>query len=249
MKPLFILMTIVLGIVLPYGHAYTFLVRYLVMAMLFFALLDLEVNRRSLQAVHGKVLAWNLFLPILYFLCIWPFNATLALVAFVVAIAPTAAGGPIFADLLKTDVTLVTVSVLVTSVGVALWVPFLLPQVVEIGPSINIGAVLFPVFVVIFLPLFLAQGIRRFFTPWHRWLLQWKGISFILFLINVYIASSKASHFVQMDDQTDTAMILAIAATSAGCCLINFSIGIYLGRVREPIATGLALGRKNNMFA
>jgi len=150
---------------------------------------------------------------------------------------------------LKTDVAFVTVSVLLTSIAIALVIPFALPRLMEVEQQINVSAVLLPVFIVVFIPLFLAQGIRYSSQGLLQKLLQFKDISFLLFIVNVFIASGKASHFVQMDEQTGLSTIATIALTSGVLCLINFSIGHFLGSKVSPIATGLALGRKNNMFA
>lgn len=199
--------------------------------------------------VHGKVLLFNLFLPLLLFFILQFYDPTIALVAFVVAITPTAGGGPIIAELLESDVAFVTISVLVTSVGVAFMIPLLLPQVMVVEQSIEAIEVLLPVFMIVFLPLLLAQSLKYFWQSGHRMLLQLKPFGFYLFLINIFIASGKASHFVQMDEETGLSTILSIAALSGLLCALNFSIGHRLGTKAQTIETGLALGRKNNMFA
>ncbi|MEM9819752.1 MAG: hypothetical protein AAF985_01715 [Bacteroidota bacterium] len=248
-KPILIFTAIFAGIVFPFGHAYTFLIRYLIMAILFLAFLDLRVSHKSIQREHIWVVLLNLLLPLVFFIILYPLNDTVAMVAFVIAVSPTAANGPIIADLLRIDVSFVTLSVLLTSISVAFLIPFILPQLMEVSQKIDVSAVLFPVFILVFIPLLIAQLIRYGSSRIHQKLLAFKGIGFYLFITNVFIASGKASHFVQMDKQTGWRTILGIALLSGVLCFLNFSIGRALAKDQSPIATSIALGRKNNMFA
>ncbi len=86
MKPIFIFVAIILGVLFPFAHVFSYLIRYLVIAMLFFVFLDMEFNRKSLKKVHIQILAFNLLLPGLVFFIFQRFDPTLALVAFIIAI-------------------------------------------------------------------------------------------------------------------------------------------------------------------
>ncbi|MEL7121721.1 MAG: hypothetical protein AAFO07_19890, partial [Bacteroidota bacterium] len=153
---------IFLGILLPIGHHLTFLVRYFVMVMLFFAFLNIKLEKDILSIDHLKVLVFNILLPIVFYYSISWLSLPVAAAAFAIASAPTAAGAPVIAVFLKKDVRFVTTSVIITSPVIALILPFTLAYVLKIEAEISIMELLQPIAFVVFIPLILAQSIRYF---------------------------------------------------------------------------------------
>jgi BASS family bile acid:Na+ symporter len=246
---IFILSAIVLGIVFPFGHHYTFLVRYFVMAMLFLAFLGIRFHSRILTRLHLKVLAANLLLPLALFALLYPLGYTYAISAFVIAIAPTAAGAPVISGFMRADIAVVTVSVILTSPVVALALPFILPLLM--GPVSDLAVIdlVLPILSLVFIPLLLSQGIKRYWLSLHDRLLKYQFLAFYLFLGNVFIASGKAVHFITTDETTSLSIILGIALITGLVCVLSFQFGQFLGGKTLPIEASMALGRKNTMFA
>ena len=245
----FILSAILLGIIFPFGHRYTFLVRYFVMAMLFLAFLGIDFHSRILTKLHFKVLIANLLIPLALFGLLYPFGYTFAISAFVIAIAPTAAGAPVISSFLRADVAVVTVSVILTSPAVAVFLPFVLPLLM--GPVANLSVLdlILPIFSLVFIPLILSQLIKRYWIKLHDGLLKFKFLAFYLFIGNVFIASGKATNFITTDETTSFSVISIIAIITGIVCLFKFQFGQYLGGKAFPIEASMALGRKNTMFA
>ena len=249
LKSLLIFSTIFLGILLPIGHHLTFLVRYFVMVMLFFAFLDVKIDRGIITLDHLKVVVLNVLIPLVVFYLIRPFNLVAALAAFVICSAPTAAGAPVMAVFMKKKVSFVTASVILTSPVMALTIPFTLPLVLEVESSINAWDILLPVAQVVFIPLILAQLIRNYWSALTLWFRQFSNVPFYLFLANVYIASAKASNYIINDEQTAWYEFVWIALTIGVICFFQFKIGEWVSSKEMYVESGLALGRKNTMFA
>ena len=249
MQPLFILGAIFLGILLPQGSALTYLIRPNLMLMLFLAFLKVEFNLRVLEKDHLTVVLLNLSLPLLVFYAINWYDYQLALTAFVLSIAPTAAGAPVIATLLKCRIEFVTISTLITNPMAAFTVPFFLPIVAAKADNIDISEVLIPVFITVFIPLFLTIFINLISKRLTKRLAAYSHLAFYLFLFNVYIASGKATDFITHNSNTSFSMLIAIFLLTVFMCLFQFLLAHFLGKRETALERSLSLGRKNSMFA
>lgn len=247
-KALFIFAAIITGSIFNYGHAYTYLIRYNLMVMLFFAFIGTSFNLKIFKKSHYKILAINLLLPISLYLGLKPFHPLLAQLAFVLTIVPTAAAVPVIAEILKTDIGITTGSLLLTTPIIALSLPFLLSFMMGVGSDISAIDLVLPILSVVFIPMFLSQSIRYALPKLSEQLSKWSFISFLLFLLNILIACGNASHFIQQNLATVGNQLFWIAGVTVLLCLVNFRIGRFIGRKENPLAYELALGRKNTMI-
>jgi BASS family bile acid:Na+ symporter len=247
---LFIFGAMLLGILFYQGYHLTFLVRYTVMLMLFLAFLNINFSWKILHRNHIWVCLVQLTVPVVIFYLLRPFNLDIALACFTIGIAPTAAGAPVMAAFLKTKIEFVTASVILTTPVVAVVLPFLLPYLVAVDQAINTLEVLGPTAVLVFLPLVLSQIIRRSFPSWLPTLYRFNNLPFYLFVFNIYIAAGKATHFIRFEAHVSTWILLLTALSVALVGFLLFKIGeIIIGQREYTIESGLALGRKNTMFA
>lgn len=240
----------VLGIVFYQGYHLTFLVRYTVMVMLFLAFLNIDFSWKVLHRNHITVLVAQLTIPIIIFYLLRPFNQDIALACFTIGLAPTAAGAPVMAAFLKTKIEFVTASVILTTPVVALFLPLILPFLVSVDQPINTLEVLTPTAILVFVPLILSQLIRKYGSAALPFFKHFKEVPFYLFIFNIYIAAGKATHFIRFEASVSTLTLVLTALATALTGLILFKIGErVIGRQSYPIESGLALGRKNTMFA
>ena len=249
MQALYIFLAIVVGLLFPAGHSLTFLIRYNLMVMLFFCFLGISFQWNLVRRHHFVILLVNVSLPLLLFAMLLPVDRIIAFAVFTIGIAPTAAVAPVIADFLKSKVDFVTTSVLITSPAIAVVLPILLPLIAEVHHPVQVGDILIPVSIVIFGPLLASQLLKWTIASQVPAILRLKRISFYLFLLNVFIASAKAAHFVQNDQQTTWRGIVMIGVAIGCLCVGQFLLGGWLGRKHLPIACSLSLGRKNTMFA
>ncbi len=220
------------------------------MTMLFFPFLRVTLNRYTLQVKHLWVALSNLIIPLGAYFLFLSLGQNVALAAFVVGAAPTAAGAPVIAGFLRTRIEFVTGSVLLTSPMVALMIPLVLPELQDVGGAkMNTLEVLLPVAGLVFIPLILGQTIQRTSPPLARWLsTTFDWAPFTLFLANVYLAAAKATHFILTGGNSWAELgqvALAITVTGLLCFWWGEKV---IGRPELPIECGLALGRKNTMF-
>lgn len=219
------------------------------MGMLFITFLGIQIDRSIIQKNHFLVLALNVALPPVFFFLLQPFDDTVALATLVIGLAPTAAASPVVASFFKAKVETVTASVLVTSPGIALLLPFILPQLISVEQPIPVWEIMRPILQIVFIPLglsLIAKQIAPSIIPFFK---KYNKLPFALFLVNIYIASAKATNFISEEMQSSWMVLVWIALAVGGLCILNFLIGERLGPGGRSIEYSLALGRKNTMFS
>ena len=128
MKTILLLATILIGVLFPFTHEYSFLIKYLLMIMLFFSFLKMEVKKSDLQKNHLYILSINFLVPVTFYLIFRAIgNLQLAQVAFITAIAPTAIASPVIVNLLNGKIEFTVISILLTNFVIAFLLPFAIP--------------------------------------------------------------------------------------------------------------------------
>ena len=242
-KGLFLLLMMLIGALVPQAHAFSFLIRYLLMVLLFF-----EFKPQSLQKSVFWVLLANVIVAFVGFAVLAPFNITLALAAFMTAIAPTAIAAPVITSFIQRKVEYVVASVVLTNVASALIVPIALPSLLGADIEISIWEVLQPVMIVMFIPLILTRLVRR--LPENLLLTMYKGkrFSFPIWLINLLIISANASDYLRNRNTDSMSTLLSIALISLVICVVNFGLGAILGGPSHRQEASQSLGQKNLTF-
>lgn len=249
-KSLFLFSAIALGILLPQGHSYAYLIRYFIMLILFCSLLDLKLDAKS--ALNPRLATLIAMMMVIGGLTAWVgnwFNSDLALVAFVVAMAPTAAAAPVMTRFLQGRVDYVMSAVVVTNSFSALALPLVLPL---LSPGdragINLMALLNTLTVVL-LPLAATQLLQRFAPRLVNALSAGKGAGFYFWMAAIYLATAKATYFIEAESDSPWSLIVEIAAVSLGLCILNFGLGRWLGGHDWGQEMGHSLGQKNTLFS
>src|SRR5215211_7993714 len=106
-----LLATMTLGALLPQVHVFSPLIRYLLMAMLFFAFLDIKFKLQTFQISILWILLANLAVGFLSYALLISFNSTFALTAFMTAIAPTAIAAPVIISFIRGRIEYVVAAV------------------------------------------------------------------------------------------------------------------------------------------
>lgn len=248
MKTILLLFAITFGILFPYGSHYTFLIRYFLMLMLFFSFLDIRIEKEIIRKIHFVILATIILAAIAIFFLLKPINIALAETAFITAIAPTAIAAPVIISLKKKKVEFVTFSLLLNNITIALLIPFLLPLLMNSNADISIGRILFPVIVTLSVPLSAAQIVKHFLPEVWKKFIGWKDSSFYILVVNIYIATSDASNYIQSELTTNIEIIFLIALVSAFLCVLFFTLGWFIGGKEFSAEASQSLGQKNNAF-
>jgi len=100
-RTVLILAAMVLGTLFPQAHAVAWLIRWLVVWMLFVVFLQTRLTRDALQRSHGVLLAANFALGFVAWGVGWMISSRdLALAAFFCGITPTAIAAPVIVGFL-----------------------------------------------------------------------------------------------------------------------------------------------------
>lgn len=247
-KGLTLLLAMALGMLVPQAHVLSFLIQYLLMGMLFFAFLDIEFRPRTFRKSVIWILLANVALAFVSYALLAKFNITLAIAAFMTAVAPTAIAAPVVISFIEREVEYVVAAVLVTNVACAIIVPIALPSLLGAELQIPVREVLQPVLVVMFIPLLLSQLVKIFPAKTQADIRKGKVLSFPTWLINLFIISANASNFLRSGDASSIATLIPIASISLVICIINFGLGALLGGRNHWQETSQALGQKNLTF-
>lgn len=236
------------GFLCPWAAPFSVALPYLLIGMLFFAFLDISVSRESFHiSILGIFLA-NLIIPVAVYAVLMPFRPDLALVGFISAIAPTATATPVIVGFIRGKVEYVVTAVLLTNVGVALILPFLLPLVASPTRPVSTAEVLPSTLLVMFVPLGSAWLVRRFSPAWQGFFRKGKPLAFLVWLLVIFAVTAKASSFLQSGSGIPSVTLVEIAILSLIICVANFLLGAWIGGRAFRREGSQALGQKNNSF-
>ncbi|NND34208.1 MAG: hypothetical protein HKN76_16595 [Saprospiraceae bacterium] len=247
-QSILIFSAILLGVLLPYGYLITFLIKYSLIVMLFFAFLAIKFSFKIFSVKHFIIVTANLLLPVLFYFLALPFGKNLALTAFVISIPPTAAAAPVLAQFMRTDVAFVTAAVLITNPAIAFFIPTVLPWLMPVTTPILFLEVLIPVMTVVGVPLILSALIKKISISATQKILRFKIVAFYLFLFNVWLACGNATHFLRNEGSDSVALIPQVFLLTILICVLSFQLGQRMVKKEIALAGSLSLGRKNTMF-
>ena len=247
-RSVLLIVALAAGALVPGAQVYSGLIQYLIMVMLFFAFLEVELNRDFFSPRVLAILGLNLVVAVAAY---WSFRTVgerLGVVAFVVAIAPTATAAPVITSFLRGKVEFVVASVLLTNISIALLIPALLPLVAGGTGGIPIGSVLASVLLVVILPLIAAQAVRRLAPESARRIGQTGSPAFWALLAILFLATSKATHFIVVKAGASRNELTWIGAVTLVLCVTNFLLGAWVGGRSLRQEGSQALGQKNISF-
>ena len=248
MRTTLILLAITCGILLPYGHDYTFLIHYLLILMLFFSFLDITIDKKIVTHQHFIILPLIIVIATILFFIIRVFNFDAAAAVFIAAIGPTAIAAPVIISIKKGNVGFVLFALVLNNLTIALLIPFLLPFLMGSDLNISVSQILLPVLLTFLIPFAAANGIKYLSDKTWNYLVKIKGINFYLLILNIYLATSKASYYIMNESPDHYNLILLIGILIAVTCTILFSTGRLIGGKKHPEEASFSLGQKNNGF-
>ena len=247
-KGLSLLFTMLIGALVPQAHVFSFLIQYLLMVMLFFAFLDIEFKPQSFPKSVIWVLFANVAVAFVSYFVLLPLDLTLALAAFMTAIAPTAIAAPVIIGFIERDVEYAITSVILTNIANAIIVPIALPSLLDAEVQISVWQVLRPVLIVMFVPLILSRLVSLLPAGTQSFIRKGKVTSFPIWLVNLFIISANASDFLRNGNTDSISTLAVIALVSLVICVVNFGVGALLGGRTHWQEASQSLGQKNLSF-
>ncbi len=247
-KIISLLLTMAVGVFFPQAGILSFLVQYLLMAMLFLAFLDIKTSQLSISSTTLKVVAVNILSAFGWYLVFSQVSRELGLVAFMTAIAPTAISSTVIVGFLGGKVDFMVSAVLATNIINALVVPFALPHILSTNVGISTIGILSPVLVTMFIPFLLSRLVIYLPQPAQKVIHSTRKFSFSIWLLNLFIISAKAAHFIIYESSGTLQGFIQVAGVALIICTTNFILGAILGGKTYRQEASQALGQKNHGF-
>ena len=244
-----ILSALTLGALVPQAHALAWIIRWLVMAMLFLVFLQTRLSRDTLSRTHFTLLAANIAIGFAAWGAGWLIGGRdVALAGFFCGITPTAIAAPVIIGFLKGRVEFVVAAFLLTNIAIAALLPLLLPIVLGRATPEAFAQVLGSVGVVVFLPMAVAWIVRAVHPAAGHWPSRLRNVSFGLWVVSMFFIAANASDFIRANADIPRLVLLEIAGVSLAICAASFGLGRVIGGRDLPREASQALGQKNTTF-
>jgi BASS family bile acid:Na+ symporter len=177
-----------------------------------------------------------------------PFDKNIAEAVYITVAAPTAIAVPVVISLLKRNIEYSIISLLFTNFIIASILPFTIPYLLKVSGDLSIIDIMIPVATVFLIPFVLAKIIKRFFSEISSRLIRYKDYTFYLLVMNVYLASSKASNYISNEMTASLSILFFIGIIIFVVCIFQFGIGYLIGEKTYKLESSQCLGQKNNGF-
>ncbi|MDL2283801.1 transporter [Oxalobacter sp. OttesenSCG-928-P03] len=238
----------------PVWGYFSFLLPYLIFAMLLLTFCRIPLSEIRFNAMHFWLLAFQLGGSILAYVIVSPFNTLLAEAAMVCVIAPTGTAAAVITRKLGGSAASLTSFAILSNLGTAVAAPILFPIVHPAEGNIGFLAAFFiiiqKVFPLLILPFILAMLLRRFTPRLNEKLSGLQEWAFYMWGITLMIAVAKTVNSLVHDpDGGMTAVWLGLTALVV--CILQFVAGKQLGGrfFQDRITGGQALGQKNAVLS
>lgn len=251
MKPGFLrtaalLAAMLLGALVPQAHHAAWLVRWLVMTMLFVVFLQVRWSRGALHRSHAALLAANIAMGFAGFGAGWLLGGRdLALAGFFAGITPTATAAPVVVSFLRGRVEYVVAAFLLTTFGIAALLPLVLPPLLGHAAPGVFARVAGSVGLIVVAPFALAWVLRRLHPAAATWPKKLGAVSFGLWVLALFLIVANASHFLRTQAEVSHADLAKIAALVGAVCAGNFALGRLIGGAEFAREASQSLGQKN----
>jgi BASS family bile acid:Na+ symporter len=256
-KSISLLAAIVLGIFIPEAGRFSFLVRGLLMVMLFLGFWQIRFKELRWQKAFTPLLIAQLLWPlVVYAGVLWWAPAHAALAWWMIAISPMATAAPAVVRFLGGNMahTLVVAfaSNLLIPLYIVLWVPWL-----GVSADLSVFAVAAPVLLTLLLPLAAAWLFQRPFLADNfvvykiRWLAE-HNLGFGVWLLAIFLVVARAADFLQ----GQPVRLWLWPALGAGVlCVLQFYLGAHFLHYftgshskEQKVLAAHALGQKNTIL-
>ena len=247
---LLILGALVGGLCFPALGDYTAVIRPNLMLLLFLSFSKVKLAWGIFRPAHWWLTLVSPPIALAAYFLLAGWNEDLASNLFLVLFAPAAVISPVLADLLRRDVAFTIGGVLVTHFVWSLLIAALLPLVT--GRAISLGSlseVLGQVFMIVGVPLVLAQVVRRYLPGLLDGVLRIGRFSIYVFILNICVACGRLSQYLRYEATVALQFsgLVALGVVAGGAVL--FTAGYFLGPKGHRPESSLLVGRKNTMIS
>ncbi len=248
-RTLALVLSFVLGACVPQAHVLSWLIRWLIMGMLFVVFLRTRLSRDALHRSHLWLFAANLAMSFAGYGLGWVLGGReVALAIFFAGIAPTATAAPVVTSFLRGQVDYVVAAFLLSNIGVALLMPTLLPHVLGHPTPEACAQVAGTMALVVFAPMAAGWLVRTLHPQAADWPVKLRNVSFGAWVLALFLVTANAADFLRSQATVPHDTLALIASLSLLVCAANFGLGRVIGGTEHPREASQALGQKNTTF-
>lgn len=247
LRTLAMLAAFVVGYFCPWAAHLNWMVRWLIVVMMFFVMLQVRFSWHAMRREHLIILGANVAIGMIgWAVFLLAGNRELAEVAFFTGITPTATAAPVIVNLLGERVDYAVSAFLATNFGMALLFPFLIPVAIgRMAPTVFFD-VIGNLLIVVGVPLLAALPVRSFYPQYREIPKKCKNLSYFIWVAAIFLIIANASAFLEKQRaELEPGILWQIALLSLIICVVNFSLGRVLCGRRYSRETSQVLGQKN----
>lgn len=225
--------------------------------ILFITFCKVDFAKMKMHRWHLLVSAFQLLFVVMLMSCILGFEMTgkdLILMEGVLTciIGPCASAAPVVTAKLGGNLESMTTYTFFSNFITAIMVPLCFPMIeqkVVMTFFQSFLLILTRVFVILIVPMFLAYVVKHFLPRVQHMILSINDLPFYLWGCSLAIVTGTTVKNIA-NSGSSAGFILTIAAASFMLCLVQFSVGRYIGYFfGATVESGQALGQKNTAFA
>lgn len=241
-----IALAFVCGFFLPELNCLNWLIRWLIIGMLFITFLGVRLTRLKPAGKHWLLIIANIVIGLSgYAVFHLSGHENLAIAAFFVGITPTATAAPVIMGFLGGSVEFVLTALILSNTVICALLPLIMPSVVGSGGSEIYAQIAGSVGIVMLLPACLAWCLRTWKKESILWAGKLKNVSFAAWVICLLLIASHASWDIHHNPNISSSIIWEIGSISLFICVLNFAIGYFIGSPGMKRECSQSLGQKN----
>lgn len=228
----------------------------LIFAMLFLTFCKVSVRELRPRRWHLWLILFQLSACLLMAALLFSTSAAshriILQAAMVCLICPTATAAAVITGKLGGNASSLTTYTILSNLTTAIVVPILFPLVephegLTFWPACWV--ILGKVFPLLICPFIAAMLVRAFLPKLKERLSSWHDLAFYLWSIALAIVVGQTIRSIA-HSEADWETLLAIGGAGLATCIIQFSLGKWIGgHYDDRISGGQALGQKNTVFA
>lgn len=234
------------GFFLPCLHSMDWLIRWLIVGMLFTTFLGVRLTKLKPTGKHYLLIAANLAIGLIaYTIFHLAGHENLAIAAFFIGITPTATAAPVIMGFLGGKVEFVLTSLILSNAVICALLPLLMPTIVGRGGFEIYGQVALSVGFVMLLPAILAFCVRKWKRRSILWPRKLKNVTFGAWVACLVLISAHASYDIHHNKALSDSIIWQTGSISLVICAVNFVLGFLIGGKSLSRECSQSLGQKN----
>ena len=222
----------------------------LIMTMLLFSFIDVKFGKSSTGWSHVRIPAFMVVLAIVAYFIVKKFTGdeNFAVMAFLIAMSPTANAAPVITALLGRREDYVTVSVVSTNLFTAFALAPLVALVIGNAIQIDTVSLAWKTIFIIGMPFCLAMFLRKYVPAAADFIRRRKPLSFYLWMVMLFTVCAQSSAYISRQENLSLVILAEIFTLAALLCAINFASGYLLGEPHFRRECSQSVGQKNTML-